>query len=147
MFDLFAVTQVHNWSNILGFYDIQGRYSSFVVHSFVLDVNHSNQRNNFYPQKVQYSSQHQSQSNYNCLVEKNNMNIPSTIYFCNQEYFTFCGQKLFLWSDGSDTEQMSERQRMKTFPGCRRHLEWCFDSEPVYLQIDQTWKHIKSTRK
>ena len=33
--------------------------------------------------------------------------------------------------NGSDPEQLSERQRMKTFPRCRRHLECCFDSEPV----------------
>ena len=36
--------------------------------------------------------------------------------------------------NGSDLEQMSERQRMKTFPECRRHLEYCFDSELVYLK-------------
>ena len=34
MFDLFAGTQVHNRSSIPGVYDIQGRSSSFVVHSF-----------------------------------------------------------------------------------------------------------------
>ena len=49
--------------------------------------------------------------------------------------------------NGSNPEQMSERQRMKTFPGCLRHLECCFDSEPMYLQIDQTCKHIKDTKK
>ena len=36
MFDLVAGTQVHYRSNIPGVYDIQGRSSSFVVHSFVL---------------------------------------------------------------------------------------------------------------
>ena len=46
--------------------------------------------------------------------------------------------------NGLDPEQMSERQRMKTFPGCCRHLECCFDSEPVYLQ---TCKHSKDTIK
>ena len=47
--------------------------------------------------------------------------------------------------NGSDPEQMSERQRMKTLPGCRRHMECCFDSEPVYLQTDQkvSQKHTK----
>ena len=54
MFYLFASTQVHYRSSIPGVYDIQGRYSSFVIHSFVLDLNHSDQRNNFYPQKVKY---------------------------------------------------------------------------------------------
>ena len=49
--------------------------------------------------------------------------------------------------NGSDPEQMSERQRMKTFLECRRHLECCFDSEPMYLQTDQTCKSIKATRK
>ena len=49
--------------------------------------------------------------------------------------------------NGSDPEQMGQQQRMKTFPKCRRHLECCFDSEPVYLQTDQTCKHIKATRK
>ena len=49
--------------------------------------------------------------------------------------------------NGSDPEQMSEWQRMNTFPGCCRHLECCFDSEPVYLQTDQTCKHNKATRK
>ena len=49
--------------------------------------------------------------------------------------------------NGSDPEQKGERQRMKTFPGCRRHLKCFFDSEPVYLQIDETCKHIKATRK
>ena len=48
---------------------------------------------------------------------------------------------------GSNPEQMSERQRMKTFPECYRHLEYCFDYEPVYLEIDKTRKHIKSTIK
>ena len=49
--------------------------------------------------------------------------------------------------NGSDPEQMSERQRMKTFPECSRHLEYCFDCEIFYPQIDQTCKHIKGTRK
>ena len=37
------------------FTTFRGRSSSFVVHSFVLDLNHSDQRNNFCPQKVKYS--------------------------------------------------------------------------------------------
>ena len=49
--------------------------------------------------------------------------------------------------NGSNPEQMSERQRMKTFPKCCRHLEYCFDYELVYLQTYQTYKHIKDTRK
>ena len=36
--------------------------------------------------------------------------------------------------NGSDPEQMSEQKRMKTLPGCRRHLECCFDNESMYLQ-------------
>ena len=35
--------------------------------------------------------------------------------------------------NGSDPEQISERQRMKTLLGCHRHLECFFDSELVYL--------------
>ena len=49
--------------------------------------------------------------------------------------------------NGSNPEQMSERQRMNTFPRCCRHLECCFNCEPVYLQTDQTCKHIKATKK
>ena len=52
----------------------------------------------------------------------------------------------FYGLNGSDPEQMSERQRMKNLPGCHRHLECFFDSEPMYLQPDQTRKHIKATR-
>ena len=48
--------------------------------------------------------------------------------------------------NGSDPEQMSERQRMNTLPGCCRNLECFFDSEPVYLQPYQTCKHIKAMR-
>ena len=33
--------------------------------------------------------------------------------------------------NGLDPEQMSEQQRMKTFLGCHRHLECCFDNELV----------------
>ena len=40
----------------------------------------------------------------------------------------------FFGLNGSDLEQMSEGQRMKTFPECHRHLEYCFDSELVYLK-------------
>ena len=47
MFDLIAGTQVHYQSDILGVYNIQGGSSSFVVHSFVLDLNPSDQRNRF----------------------------------------------------------------------------------------------------
>ena len=47
--------------------------------------------------------------------------------------------------NGLDPEQMSEQQRMKTFLECCRHLEYCFDHEPVYLQTCQTYKHIKAT--
>ena len=54
MFDLVAGTQVHYRSSIPGVYSIRGRSSSFVVHSFVLDLNHSDQRNSFCPQKVKY---------------------------------------------------------------------------------------------
>ena len=36
--------------------------------------------------------------------------------------------------NGSDLKQMSERQRMKTFPEYCRHLEYCFDGKPMYLQ-------------
>ena len=35
--------------------------------------------------------------------------------------------------NGSDLEQMSERQIMKAFPQCHIHLEYCFDCEPMYL--------------
>ena len=35
--------------------------------------------------------------------------------------------------NGSDLEQMSERQGMKTLPGCCRHQEYYFDTEHVYL--------------
>ena len=49
--------------------------------------------------------------------------------------------------NGSDPEQMSERQRMKTFPKFYRHLEYYFDYEPIYLQTYQTYKHVKVTRK
>ena len=49
--------------------------------------------------------------------------------------------------NGSNPEQMSERKMMKTFRGCRRNLECCLNSEPVYLQTDQTRKHIKATIK
>ena len=52
---MFAGTWVYNQISIPGVYDIQGRYSSFVVHSFVLDLNHLDQRNNFCLQKVKYS--------------------------------------------------------------------------------------------
>ena len=54
---MFVGTQVHHQSIILGVYNIQGRYSSFFIHSIVLDLNHSDQRNNFCLQKVQYSWQ------------------------------------------------------------------------------------------
>ena len=40
--------------------------------------------------------------------------------------------------NGSDPEQMSEQQIMKTLPGCRRYLECYFNSEPMYLQLDET---------
>ena len=49
--------------------------------------------------------------------------------------------------NGSDPEQMSERQRMKTFLECCRHLEYCFDHEPKYPKTYQTYKNIKATRK
>ena len=42
---------------ILGVYNVQGRSSTFVIHFFVLDLNHSDQENIFYPQKVIYSWQ------------------------------------------------------------------------------------------
>ena len=48
--------------------------------------------------------------------------------------------------NGSDPEQMSEWKRMKTFPKFHRHLEYCLDCEPVYLQTYQIYKHIKATR-
>ena len=48
--------------------------------------------------------------------------------------------------NGSDPEQMSEQKRMKTLPACHRHLECCFDNEPIHLQSDQTCKHIKATK-
>ena len=37
---------------------------------------------------------------------------------------------------------MSEQQRMKTLHGYHRHLECCFDSEPVYLQTNQSYQKI-----
>ena len=52
---MIAGTQFQCQNDILGVYNIQGGSSSFVVHSFVLDLNHSDQRNNFCPQKVKYS--------------------------------------------------------------------------------------------
>ena len=55
MFDLVVGIQVHYRSVILGVYNIQRGSSSFFIHSFVLDLNHSDQRNNFCPQKVKYS--------------------------------------------------------------------------------------------
>jgi len=42
---------------------------------------------------------------------------------CCQEYCTFCGQKLFLWPEWLDPEQISEQQRVKTFLECCKHLE------------------------
>ena len=52
---MLAGTQAHNRSSILGVYSIEGISSSFVIHSFVLDLNHSDQRNNLCLQKVKYS--------------------------------------------------------------------------------------------
>ena len=55
MFNLIAGTQDYYRSGIPGIYDIQGGSSSFFIHSFVLDLNHSDQRNSFCLQKVKYS--------------------------------------------------------------------------------------------